>query len=113
MTEEPLWQDDFYYHSMLQKRLKTMIGLGESIRNGRDALTTIEMKSCEIINIRLGRVGGFSEAITVCSTAQEQGFRYGTECWRRVLAGRITLHCQPPWRLFCCRVTFRHRALLG
>jgi len=73
MIEQPLWQDDFYYHSMLQKRLQTPICLDESIRNRRDALASIEMESCKIINVKLGRVGGFSEAIAVHNAAQERG----------------------------------------
>ncbi|HEY1903223.1 MAG TPA: o-succinylbenzoate synthase [Terracidiphilus sp.] len=73
MIEQPLWHDDFYYHSMLQKRLETPICLDESIRNRRDALAAIEMESCKIINIKLGRVGGFSEAIAVHNAAQERG----------------------------------------
>jgi O-succinylbenzoate synthase len=73
MIEQPLWHDDFYYHSMLQKRLETAICLDESIRNRRDALAAIEMESCQIINIKLGRVGGFSEAIAVHNAAQERG----------------------------------------
>jgi O-succinylbenzoate synthase len=73
MIEQPLWHDDFYYHSMLQKRLNTPICLDESIRNRRDALAAIEMESCRIINIKLGRVGGFSEAIAVHNAAQERG----------------------------------------
>lgn len=73
MVEQPLWHDDFYYHSMLQKRMTTPICLDESIRNRRDALAAIEMESCKIINIKLGRVGGFSEAIAVHNAAQERG----------------------------------------
>jgi O-succinylbenzoate synthase len=73
MIEQPLWHDDFYYHSMLQKRLNTPICLDESIRNRRDALAAIEMESCQIINIKLGRVGGFSEAIAVHNAAHERG----------------------------------------
>jgi o-succinylbenzoate synthase len=73
MVEQPLWHDDFYFHSMLQKRMNTPICLDESIRNRRDALAAIEMESCKIINIKLGRVGGFSEAIAVHNAAQERG----------------------------------------
>jgi o-succinylbenzoate synthase len=73
MLEQPLWHDDFYFHSMLQKRMNTPICLDESIRNRRDALAAIEMESCKIINIKLGRVGGFSEAIAVHNAAQERG----------------------------------------
>jgi o-succinylbenzoate synthase len=73
MIEQPLWYDDFYFHSMLQKRVKTAICLDESIRNRRDALAAIDMESCQIINIKVGRVGGFSEAIAVHNVARERG----------------------------------------
>jgi o-succinylbenzoate synthase len=73
MIEQPLWYDDFYFHSMLQKRLETAICLDESIRNRRDALAAIDMESCRIINIKAGRVGGFSEAIAVHNAAAERG----------------------------------------
>ncbi len=73
MIEQPLWADDFYFHSMLQKRIETAICLDESIRNRRDALAAIDMESCRIINIKVGRVGGFSEAIAVHNAAAERG----------------------------------------
>jgi O-succinylbenzoate synthase len=73
MIEQPLWYDDFYFHSMLQKRIETPICLDESIRNRRDALAAIDMESCRIINIKVGRVGGFSEAIAVHNAADERG----------------------------------------
>ncbi len=73
MIEQPMWHDDFYYHSILQKRLNTPICLDESIHNRRDALAAIENESCRIINIKLGRVGGFSEAIAVHNACQERG----------------------------------------
>ena len=73
MIEQPLWADDFYFHSMLQKRLETAVCLDESIRNRRDALAAIDMESCRIINIKVGRVGGFSEAIAVHNVAHERG----------------------------------------
>ena len=73
MIEQPLWYDDFYFHSMLQKRLETAICLYESIRNRRDALAAIDMESCRIINVKVGRVGGFSEAIAVHNATAERG----------------------------------------
>jgi len=73
MIEQPLWYDDFYFHSMLQKRIDTAICLDESIRNRRDALAAIDMESCRVINIKVGRVGGFSEAIAVHNAAAERG----------------------------------------
>ncbi len=62
MIEQPLWDDDFYFHAQLQRRLKTAICLDESIRQARDAQAAIELGACRIVNIKVGRVGGFSEA---------------------------------------------------
>ncbi len=73
MIEQPLWHDDFYFHAKLQRRLETAICLDESIRNRRDALAAIDMGSCRVVNIKVGRVGGFSEALAVHNVAGERG----------------------------------------
>jgi o-succinylbenzoate synthase len=65
MIEQPLWNDDFFFHARLQKQMRTAICLDESIRNARDAEAAIELGACRIVNIKVGRVGGFSEAIRV------------------------------------------------
>jgi O-succinylbenzoate synthase len=62
MIEQPLWNDDIYYHARLQKELRTAICLDESIRHARDAAAAVETGACRIVNIKVGRVGGFSEA---------------------------------------------------
>ena len=62
MMEQPLHWDDIYAHSKLQAQIQTAICLDECINNARHALTAIELKACRIINIKLGRVGGHSEA---------------------------------------------------
>jgi len=62
MIEQPLWWDDIYAHSKLQKQIKTRLCLDESITHLRDAQTAMELGACGIINIKLGRVGGFSSA---------------------------------------------------
>src|SRR5580700_2542032 len=65
MIEQPLWNDDIYYHSRLQKQLRTSICLDESIVNARDAANALDLGACRIINIKVGRVGGFTEARSV------------------------------------------------
>jgi o-succinylbenzoate synthase len=62
MIEQPLWNDDIYYHARLQRELSTAICLDESIRHARDAAAAVETGACRIVNIKVGRVGGFSEA---------------------------------------------------
>jgi O-succinylbenzoate synthase len=71
MIEQPLWDDDIFYHSHLQKEMKTAICLDESIRHTRDAEKAIQMRACRIINIKVGRVGGFTEAIAVHNLCQK------------------------------------------
>jgi O-succinylbenzoate synthase len=71
MIEQPLWNDDFYFHAKLQKELKTRICLDEAIHHARSARAAIELGACGIINVKVGRVGGFTEAIAVHNVAQE------------------------------------------
>lgn len=63
MIEQPLWNDDIAAHATLQPQLKTAICLDESILHSRDAMAAITAGACRIINIKLGRIGGFTEAI--------------------------------------------------
>lgn len=70
MIEQPYWEDDIVQHAKLQCELKTAICLDESIRSARDAAAAIELQACRIMNIKVGRVGGFSEAIAVHDLCQ-------------------------------------------
>src|SRR5450631_1488137 len=65
MIEQPLWNDDIYYHARLQKELRTSICLDESIVSVRSAAFAVETAACRIINVKVGRVGGFSEALKI------------------------------------------------
>ncbi len=109
MIEQPLWDDDIYQHSKLQRELKTAICLDESIRQVRDAEMAIELRACRIINVKVGRVGGFSEALQFTISARDMTSRCGAgECWRPG-SGERTMsrfrHC----RISGCRGTFRRR----
>jgi O-succinylbenzoate synthase len=73
MIEQPLWDDDIYQHSRLQRELKTSICLDESIRQARAAEEAIELGACRIVNIKVGRVGGFSEAVAIHDLCQKHG----------------------------------------
>jgi len=70
MIEQPLWNDDIFYHARLQRELNTAICLDESIESARDAAAAIESGACRIINIKVGRLGGFSEARKVHDVCQ-------------------------------------------
>jgi O-succinylbenzoate synthase len=73
MIEQPLWSDDFYFHARLQKQLATPICLDEAIRHARDAEAALDLGACRIVNIKVGRVGGFSEALRVHDLCHARG----------------------------------------
>lgn len=69
MIEQPLWDDEIYLHARLQKALQTAICLDEAIHHARSAQFALETGACRIINVKVGRVGGFSEAKKVHDVA--------------------------------------------
>lgn len=66
--EQPLGYDDIHDHAKIQRSLKTAICLDESIRSARDARKALESDAARVINIKVGRVGGFSEARAIHDT---------------------------------------------
>jgi O-succinylbenzoate synthase len=73
MIEQPLEYDDIGDHAILQRRLKTPICLDESIKSVGLAREAIAAGACRIINIKPGRVGGFSESIRLHDLCAEHG----------------------------------------
>jgi O-succinylbenzoate synthase len=62
MIEQPLGWDDLYSHVELQKKLQTPICLDECIHTLEQAQAAIALGACKIINIKMGRVGGYTVA---------------------------------------------------
>ncbi len=62
MIEQPLADDDIVDHARLQAQLRTPICLDESIHSVDDARKALDLGSCRIINIKVSRLGGLSEA---------------------------------------------------
>ena len=65
MIEQPLQYDDLMDHARLQELMKTRLCLDESIVGYRQARLALELDSCRIINIKIGRVGGYSQALGI------------------------------------------------
>jgi O-succinylbenzoate synthase len=65
MMEQPLDYDDLVDHARLQKKLGTSICLDESITGANRARHALDLESCRLINIKMGRVGGYSEALGI------------------------------------------------
>jgi O-succinylbenzoate synthase len=73
MIEQPLGHDDIVDHAELQSKLSTPICLDECIRTAHHVEQAVRLRACGIINIKLGRVGGFREARLVHDVAQAAG----------------------------------------
>src|SRR6267154_4787803 len=73
MIEQPLAHDEIIDHAALQAKLDTPICLDECIRSAHHAEQAIRLRACGIINIKLGRVGGFAEAKHVHDVAEAAG----------------------------------------
>jgi o-succinylbenzoate synthase len=73
MIEQPLAHDDMVDHATLQRAVRTDICLDESIVHARAAAHAIALHSCRVINIKIGRVGGYTEALGIHDTCQAHG----------------------------------------
>jgi len=66
--EQPLAFDDIHDHAKVQAALKTAVCLDESIRSAVDARKALEIGAGRVINIKVGRVGGFAAARAIHDT---------------------------------------------
>ncbi|GIK43204.1 MAG: o-succinylbenzoate synthase [Chloroflexota bacterium] len=73
MIEQPLHYDDIADHAKLQRQLQTPICLDESIHSPLHARWAIEIKAGRIINMKVGRVGGLSNALAIHEMCLEAG----------------------------------------
>lgn len=74
MIEQPMAYDDIVDHARLQAQIETPVCLDESIHTPADARKAVELRSGKIINIKVGRVGGFANAVAVHDICQDAGW---------------------------------------
>jgi len=77
MIEQPLHYDDLADHAKLQRAISTPVCLDESINSPERAASAIALKSCRVINIKPGRVGGITNAVKIHDLAKTAGI----PCW--------------------------------
>jgi O-succinylbenzoate synthase len=73
MIEQPLGWDDIVDHAALAPRLSTPVCLDESIRSADDARRALSLGACRIVNVKVGRVGGFAGALGVHDACRARG----------------------------------------
>jgi O-succinylbenzoate synthase len=77
MIEQPLQHDDLNDHAVLQRSIETPVCLDESITSVRRAEQAAELKSCQLVNVKPGRVGGLTNAVAIHNVCQAAGI----PCW--------------------------------
>jgi O-succinylbenzoate synthase len=77
MIEQPLFHTDLLEHAELQRKIATPICLDESITSIRSFEWALRLKSCRILNVKTGRVGGISVATRLHNMARDEGI----PCW--------------------------------
>ena len=73
MIEQPLPADDFEGHAGLQQRVETPLCLDESIVTEADLDHMIALRAGQVINLKPGRVGGFTTSLTLIDRAVANG----------------------------------------
>jgi len=77
MIEQPLAYDDLVNHAQLQRQLITPICLDESVGSVQSAKAAIDLCACRWVNLKVGRVGGLTNAIAIYNVCRE----HGISCW--------------------------------
>jgi len=73
MIEQPLDREDLVRHAELQRRLRTPICMDESITSLARAEDMVALGSGRIVNIKPGRVGGFTSSIAIHDLCARHG----------------------------------------
>jgi O-succinylbenzoate synthase len=72
-VEQPLPWDDLVDHAQLARAIDTPVCLDESIVDARSTRQAIQLGAAQVVNLKLGRVGGFAEAIAIDAVAASSG----------------------------------------
>jgi O-succinylbenzoate synthase len=78
LIEQPLYDDDLYYQSLISRQIRTPICLDESVHSLRDTEVALALwgdlaSERLIINIKPPRVSGYAEAIAIANRCAEAG----------------------------------------
>lgn len=91
MIEQPLAHDDLVEHALLQKGLTTPICLDESITSLADMKRAVMLGSCKVVNLKIARVGGITEAMRIHHYCAQHGI--DVWCGGMLEAGIGRAHC--------------------
>lgn len=73
MIEQPFAETELVAHADLQRRLQTPLCLDESVTSLGVARAAVALGACRIINVKVSRMGGLSQALALHDFCQDQG----------------------------------------
>lgn len=73
MIEQPFAARDFLAHATLQRRIETPICLDESVVTSDDLRTMLSLDAGRVLNIKVSRMGGLTEAVRAHDIAADAG----------------------------------------
>lgn len=71
--EQPLAVDDIHDHAIVQREIATALCLDESIRTPADCRKALAAGAARVINIKVGRVGGYAAARAIHDVSEAFG----------------------------------------
>ncbi|MCE5973553.1 o-succinylbenzoate synthase [Sinirhodobacter sp. WL0062] len=71
--EQPLAVDDIHDHALVQREIATALCLDESIRTPADCRKALAAGAARVINIKVGRVGGYAAARAIHDVSEAFG----------------------------------------
>ena len=79
-VEQPVAKDDFLGMKQVREGVEVPISADESLCTEADARRLIDLKACQIFNIRLSKCGGLGASARILKLAQEAGVRCQLGC---------------------------------
>ena len=80
LIEQPVKSDDIAGLKYVTERVQTPVMADESVFGPKDALALIKMKAIDVINIKLMKSGGLSNAIRIADIAELHGVKCMMGC---------------------------------
>ncbi len=95
MIEQPFGAEFLLEHSELQKQIDTDVCLDESITGMKAAENAVSLKSCRVICVKQGRVGGLMNALKIKDHCGKNGIKVWCGGMLETGIGRVfNLHLQ-------------------
>ncbi|MGI2326270.1 o-succinylbenzoate synthase [Planococcus sp. YIM B11945] len=73
LIEQPFGEEEWQLHARAKREMKTPICLDESIRSVEDVRRMMEARAGDIVVLKMGRLGGWSETLKVVELCRAHG----------------------------------------